>query len=655
MEDRSAEVSPLLYTQSLDIDCQDHNRLYSTCETNREQSFDREDEAIWRDCSDSEVDDTNSMKNRRASRLKEIGGWVGYLKDFSIFLPYIIPKKDRTVQACIILNILCLIGNRILNVLVPRQLGLVADQLLKGQSPVKALLIWLVLSLLNEESGIGLIQSLIKIPIKQFSYRQISNASFNHIMNLSLDYHSERDSAEVMKAIEQGEALANILETLILEILPTTLDLIIAFGFLYWKFGIYVPLVMAIASAIFMSLQFITSNWNIDNRRQSARAQREESRVMHQAVQGWQNVAYFNMFHFESLRFGGAVGAQLAASAKWSRQEAYTQALLESMLPTTFSILAGLVFYEIHRGKATAGDFVFLIQYWDQLIFPLKMLFHEYRYIMSDLIDAERLMALLQTKPSIIDQKDAQDYQKAVGRVDFEQVNFSYHPTKATIQNLTISAAPGQTVAFVGETGAGKSTIIKLLLRFYDVDSGHIRIDGRDIRSMTLSSLRSIIGVVPQDPLLFNATILENLRYARMSASDHEIFDACRAASIHDNILGFRNGYNTKVGENGIKLSGGEIQRLAIARVFLKGPPIIVFDEATSSMDSNTERTIQQALDSFKVGRTTFIIAHRLSTIVGADKILVVQNGRIIESGTHNELKEMKGVYNDLWVKQIGN
>lgn len=655
MEGRHAEVRSLLYTQSVDNDYQDHGRLYGTCEIDREDSFDREGEAIQDECSDNEVDDTASIKNRRASRLKETGGWVGYLKDFSIFLPYLIPTKDRTVQACIIINMLCLIGNRILNVLVPRQLGLVTDQLLKGQSPVTALVIWLVLTLLNEQSGIGLIESLIKIPIKQFSYRQISNAAFNHIMSLSLDYHSERDSAEVMKAIEQGEALASILERLVLEILPTTLDLIIAFGFLYWKFSIYVPLTMAIASAVFMTLQIITSNWNIDNRRQSARAQREESRVMHQAVQGWQNVTYFNMFQFESLRFRRAVSAQLAASAKWSRQNAYTQALLESMIPTTFSVLAGLVFYEIRQGRATAGDFVFFIQYWDHLIFPLQMLFHDYRFIMSDLIDAERLMALLQTKPSIVDKEDAHDYQHAMGRVDFEQVNFSYHATKTTIHDLTISAAPGQTIAFVGETGAGKSTIMKLLLRFYDVDSGHILIDGRDIRSMTLSSLRSIIGVVPQDPLLFNATILENLRYARISASDNEIFDACRAASIHNNILGFRDGYNTKVGENGIKLSGGEIQRLAIARAFLKGPPILIFDEATSAMDTNTEQTIQHALEKLKVGRTTFIIAHRLSTIVGADKILVVENGRIIESGTHNELKELKGVYNNFWVKQLGN
>ncbi|KAF5026598.1 hypothetical protein F66182_1324 [Fusarium sp. NRRL 66182] len=606
--------------------------------------------------SDSEDEgDDASIKRQRARRLKEKGGWWGYLSEFSIFLPFLIPKKDRKVQLCIVVCLFCIVATRAFNVLVPRQLGIVADQLLAKQSPFKALLIWLVLNILSYDVFINLVESLAKIPIKQFSYRQLTNAAFNHVLSLPMEFHSERDSAEVMKAIEQGESLTNVLDTLVIDLLPTFVDLMIAFIFLYWKFNSYVALAMVFAAVAFTTLEVKATSWNLDNRRESSKSKREEARVMHQAVQGWQTVTYFNMFAFEKRRFGLAVDKQLAAGRNWEKRDTYVKALLNLFVPCTFFTLASLVIYDISQGGSSPGDFVFFIQYWEYVIWPLKFLSVNYKFLMSDLVDAERLLYLLQTKPSIMDKEGAGDLEKVEGRVAFNNVCFSYDPRRQTIQHLSLSVDPGQTVALVGETGAGKSSIMKLLLRFYDVNEGSVTIDGHDIRDMTLSSLRNALGVVPQDPLLFNASVLENMRYARPSATDAEIHEACRAAAIHGKILSFADGYNTQVGEQGVKLSGGEIQRLAIARVFLKNPPILILDEATSAVDTNTEASIQAALDELKRARSTFVIAHRLSTVVNADKILVIHAGRVVESGTHAELVSAGGRYRDLWNKQVGS
>ncbi|KAJ3957926.1 hypothetical protein N0V92_005513 [Colletotrichum tropicale] len=647
----SEESQPFLRTSS------STDRSDSTCYGSVPFSDDTETEVASKDSdSDSEddEDDSVSIKRRRAKRLKETGGWLGYIKDFAIFLPYLIPKKDRKVQLSIFLCLLSIAGRRVLNVLIPSQLGRVTDEILNNQAPYGTLAIWLGLVILKDDAGLGLLDALAKIPIKQFSYRQVTNAAFGHVMGLSMVFHSERDSAEVMKAIEQGESLTNVLDTAVNEILPTVIDLFVAFWLLYWKFNIYLALAMALAAAAFMTLEVYTSSMNIKNKRASSKAEREEARVMHQAVQGWQTVTYFNMFGYEKRRFGQTVESRLEASRRYGIGDALVQGLLDMAVPLTFFVLASLVLREISQGRATAGDFVFLLQYWDYLVWPLKWLSHDYRYLMNDLVDAERLLNLLQTKSTIVESENATELRDVKGHVEFENVSFSYDPRRPTIQDLNISAAPGHTIALVGETGAGKSSIMKLLLRFYDVTSGRITIDDHDIRDITLSSLRDALGVVPQDPLLFNATVMENLRYARPMTTDEEIFDACRAAAIHDRILSFADGYQSRVGEQGVKLSGGEIQRLAIARVFLKDPPILILDEATSAVDTKTESSIQGALDVLKEGRTTFVIAHRLSTVVSADKIIVVHEGRVVESGTHNELLTLGGRYMDLWTRQIG-
>ncbi|KAJ4148500.1 hypothetical protein LMH87_002966 [Akanthomyces muscarius] len=571
--------------------------------------------------SDESEDDFDSA----ASRLRKSGSWIEYLRNFKVFLPSLIPRNDVKVQACLVVCILNVFVGRALTIAVPQQLGKLADELVAGELPVKALLVYYLLTLLNGDSGIFCVEKLTKIPVQQYSYKKLSNAAFSHVMSLEMNFHDSQDSAEVMKAVEQGSA----------------------FIVLYAKFNAAVAVTMVTAAVLFLSTEIVTSSWNIDNRRRVTKAERQQARAMHQAVQGWRTVSAFNMFAHEQGRYGDAVTANNRAKFNWGVRDAYIEAILGVIMPTTFLCLSLILAREIYAGRASPGDFVFLVQYWDMLLWPLKFLSQEYRYLMKDLIDAERLLALLNTEPKITDEPDAKPLGLVKGAVNFEHVEFAYDTRKEALHDINITAAPGETIALVGATGAGKSTITKLLMRYYDITGGCITIDGTNIRSVTQGSLRDVIGLVPQDPLLFNATIMENLRYARLSATDEQVYDACRSAAIHEHILSFPDGYATKVGESGTRLSGGELQRIAIARVFLKDPPILILDEATSAVDTNTEASIQLGLGRVTEKRTTFVVAHRLSTVVRANKILVLDAGQIIESGTHQELLRLKENHDD--------
>ncbi|KAI1639108.1 P-loop containing nucleoside triphosphate hydrolase protein [Biscogniauxia mediterranea] len=637
-----ADYSPLLANG----DQTPEERSYGT--EPRLENLDEDDD------NDSDDDDSEAIESR-SKKLQAAGGWWAYFKGFAPLLPFLIPRNDRKVQICLLINVVLVIARRAMNVLIPSQLGLVTDKLLDKKPPYRELAIWLLLEILNGSPGIGLLDSLSKIPIEQFSYRQITNAAFSHVMSLSMDFHSERDSAEVLKAVEQGGSLTSLLETVVLDIGPTLIDLVVAFTLLYWKFNSSLALVLMVATVGYVSLEVASSTWNVENRRESNKAEREETRVMYQAVQGWQTVSYFNMFSFERNRIGQAVDDRLEKDSRWTKCSAYIGAVMGLTMPATLFTLACLVLHEISQGRKSPGDFIFLVQYWRNLVYPIQSISYKYRWLMSDLVGAERLLELFQTKPSIVDREGATQLEAVKGVVEFKHVDFSYDARKPTLTDISFSAQPGETVALVGQTGAGKSSITKLLLRLYDVGGGSVEIDGRDVRDVTLGSLRGAFGVVPQDPMLFNASIAENLRYARpgAAATDAELADACRAAAVHDRIASFPAGYATRVGENGVKLSGGEVQRLAIARVFLRDPRVLVLDEATSAVDTDTEAEIQGALDRLRAGRTTLVIAHRLSTVVGADRIIVLHEGRIAETGSHQELLRQGGRYSRLWSKQI--
>lgn len=601
------------------------------------------------DSSDDESDDDQEVKEARAERLRETGGWYGYLKDFTIFVPYIIPKNDALVQISILTSTITIILERVLRVAIPYLLGIIADKVTSGAAPLRELAIYFAMDILSGESGLLLIQELAKLPIKQFSYKEITNASFKHVMAQSIDFHSTQDSAEVMKTIEQGFALGNVLEAIVFEISPTFVDVLVACVMFYRKFNAAVAIVLLVASFVYLAAEAFSARLTTNDRRRVTKAERAQIRSMHQAVQGWQTVTFFNQFHKEARTLSNAVKDHLTAQRLFVAKQDIFKALVELLVPLTFFGLAFLILQEIASGKASPGDFVFFLQYWDSIIYPIKFLSDSFRWLATDFVDAERLLMLLKTRASVTDAPHAMPLATAQGNVEFKDVSFMYDEDRPALSDVSFTASPGQTIALVGQTGAGKSSVLRLLLRLYDITSGSISISNQDIRSITLSSLRDTISVVPQSPAFFNATIMENLRYARGNAADEEIYAACRAAAIHDTIMQYRDGYNTQVGERGVKLSGGEAQRLAIARALIKNAPIVLLDEATSAVDTVTEGKIKEAFKKLKDGRIVIVIAHRLSTIVEADQIFVFHKGRIVERGNHEELCERRGKYFDLW------
>ncbi|KAF8865575.1 hypothetical protein BDZ45DRAFT_786840 [Acephala macrosclerotiorum] len=609
------------------------------------------------EASDAGSEDSWIARQREAEekikkRLQQDGNWFTYAKGFSIFFPYLWPVHDKALQFRAVLVGFCLLASNAFNVLVPTYMGIMIDSLGLKPNVWLPVMIYTVLRFISGGAGIGWLKKWLWLPVEQYSYDALSTASHAHLMSLSSDFHDNKTSSDLTQAVHGGRSVTDLLETVCFQVLPMFIDLAVAFAYLWFYYGPYMGLLMAATAVTYLYVTTKLYSRRAAKRRDYITIYRKEWTIGQQSLDGWSTASLFNMIPYERHRYACAVKEHMQSKKDYEMSSQAIGAAQGLILSVGLLGALWIGVYQVING-GTVGKFTTLLVYWAQLQSPLAFFATMYRQISYSLMDAERLLELFQTKPTVTDLPHAKPLRLGKALVKFDRVSFAYDERKPTLQNVSFEVPAGKTVALVGETGGGKSTILKLIDRFYDVKSGSISIDGQDVRDVTIESLRAKIGVVPQDPMLFNDSIMNNIRYARMTATDNEVYEACRAAAVHEKIMSFPDGYNSKVGDRGVKLSGGEKQRVAIARAILKQPEIILLDEATSAVDTDTEQLIQEGFRTLCKDRTTFIVAHRLSTIMKADHILVVMNGEIIEKGTHDELLHAGGKYHDLWTKQI--
>jgi len=483
--------------------------------------------------------------------------------------------------------------------------------------------------------------------------RRLALMTFEHIHLLSLRFHLERKTGGLTRVLERGRnAIETIVRMVIVQAVPTAVELALIVAVLLYQFDWRYVVAIVATVAFYMWFTYMATEWRIGIRRKMNESDSDANTKAIDSLLNYETVKYFGAEPHETRRYDRAMARYEDASVK-----AYVSlAVLNAGQAVVFTIgltaIMVLCAFEIRRGTKTIGDFVMINTMMIQLYQPLNFMGMLYREIKQAVIDIEMMFAILGRDPEIKDRPDAMPLRVGRGAIRFEDVRFAYEPARPILKGLTFEVPAGRTVAIVGPSGAGKSTVSRLIFRFYEVTGGRILIDGQDVRDVTQASLREAIGMVPQDTVLFNDTVRYNIRYGRWGAADAEVEEAARLAQIDGFIRLMPKGYDTEVGERGLKLSGGEKQRVAIARTILKGPPILLLDEATSALDSHTEREIQDALDRVSKNRTTLVIAHRLSTIIGADEIIVLDQGAIVERGTHPQLLAKGGLYASMWNRQ---
>ena len=504
------------------------------------------------------------------------------------------------------------------------------------------------------QAGLNQLRDALFATVGQHAVRRLAYQTFVHMHELSLRFHLERRTGGLSRVIERGtKGIEAIVRFSILNTAPTVLEFALTALVVYISYGWHYMSVVAITVGLYTWFTIKASNWRISIRREMNESDTEANTRAIDSLLNYETVKYFGNEDLEAKRFDSSMaGYEKAAIKTWISLGwlNFGQAVIFGAGMAVMMLMSA---YEVMHGTQTLGDFVFINALLMQLSIPLNFIGSIYREVRQGLTDIEAMFDLLDVKQEVTDAPDAKPLIVKEGEIRFNHVEFSYDTNRQILKDIDFSVPAGKTVAIVGPSGAGKSTISRLLFRFYDVQKGSITIDGQDIRSVTQKSLRNAIGMVPQDTVLFNDTIAYNIRYGRPDASDEEVKKAAEMAQIGDFIAQLPDGYQSMVGERGLKLSGGEKQRVAIARTILKAPPILILDEATSALDTATELEIQYALDVVSRGRTTLVVAHRLSTIIGADEILVLKGGQIIERGKHDELLAKDGLYASMWHKQL--
>jgi len=579
--------------------------------------------------------------------------------------PFMWPSDRPDLKRRVVVALGVLVAAKLITVLVPYTYKWATDALVKPPEGAAAALglaaLVTVPILLVVANGVGRIlmnvfnnlRDALFAKVGQHAVRELAYKTFVHMHELSLRYHLQRRTGGLSRIIERGvNGIETIVRFTILNSVPTLIEFLLAAGVIAWQFDWIYLAVVAVTVWLYVWFTVKASDWRIKIRRTMNESDTDANSKAIDSLLNFETVKYFGNEKMEARRFDRAMeryegaAVQIWTSLAWLN---IGQAIIFTTGMTVCMILSGMA---VMRGEQTIGDFVLINALLMQLSIPLNFIGFVYREIKQGLIDVEQMFALLDVAPEIVDKAGARPLVVRGGTVRFDDVFFHYDQARPILKGISFEVPAGRTVAIVGPSGAGKSTISRLLFRFYDVTGGRVTIDGEDVRDVTQESLRAAIGMVPQDTVLFNDTIAYNIRYGRPEASDAEIGEAARTAQIADFIDMLPDGYRTEVGERGLKLSGGEKQRVAIARTVLKAPPILILDEATSALDIHTEREIQAALDRVSADRTTLVIAHRLSTVVGADEIIVLDAGEIVERGTHGELLSRGGLYASMWNRQ---
>ncbi|BBH12741.1 metal ABC transporter permease [Chromobacterium haemolyticum] len=562
-------------------------------------------------------------------------------------LPYLWVFKWR-----VLLALSCMVLAKVAAVSVPLYLKDIVDQLSVPATllalPVLALTGYGCARLLS--SVLGELRDAVFARVIQGAVRSVAGGVFQHLLRLSLRFHLERQTGGMSRDIERGtKGIGFLLNFTVFNILPTLLEIGMVTAILLHRYAWPFALVTLGTIAVYIAFTLVVTEWRTVYRRSMNDLDSKANAKAIDALLNYETVKYFNNEGYEAERYDKNLAAWEASAIKNQVSLSMLNAGQGLIIASGVTLIMVLSAREVVAGRMTVGDVVLVATFITQLYAPLNFLGFVYREIKHSLADIERMFSLLNANEEVADAPGAAVLAARAAGVRFEQVGFAYESKRRILSEVSFDIPAGKTLAVVGASGAGKSTLSRLLFRYYDVGQGRIMVNGRDIRELTQDSLRAHIGIVPQDTVLFNDTVYYNIAYGRPGASREEVIEAAKSAHIHDFVSGLPDGYDTMVGERGLKLSGGEKQRVAIARTILKNPPILIFDEATSALDSRTEKAIQRELVEISANRTTLIIAHRLSTIVDADQILVMEAGRVLEQGAHRELLERGGRYAEMW------
>ncbi len=571
-------------------------------------------------------------------------------------LPYLWPKNAFDIRLRVVLALVCLMGAKSANVIVPIFYGKAVDTLTAVEKNIIAIPIALLV-------GYGLARLMTVVfqemrealfaKVSQRAIRSVALTIFKHLHALSMRFHLERQTGGLSRIIERGvKGIEFLLNFTLFNILPTLIEIFMVCGILWGMFDFTFALVTFVTIISYIAFTMAVTEWRLKFRREMNTKDTEANTKAIDSLINFETVKYFGNESHEAYRYDKAMQGYETAAVRSVTSLSFVNIGQGGIIALGLVILMAMAGNGVINGDMTVGDFVLVNTYLMQLYLPLNFLGFVYRQIRQSLTDMEDMFTLLAVKKEVSDKEGAIDLNVKEGCLTFNNVSFGYDTRRPILQDFSFDIGSGKTLAIVGPSGAGKSTISRLMYRFYDAQEGNVSIDGQDIRDVTQSSLRAAIGIVPQDTVLFNDTVLYNIHYGRPDASIEEVEEAAKLARIHDFIVSLPDGYQTKVGERGLKLSGGEKQRVAIARTILKSPAILLFDEATSALDTATEREIQKSLKQVSEGRTTLVIAHRLSTVVDADEIIVLDSGRISEHGTHEELLRAKGLYAEMWSRQ---